>query len=77
MNEHSRSIDIRHHAIRQDYLAHKLQIGGVKLALDTSDILTKYLQGGPKSEQTNGKEARKLQQNAVIITNKERQQQYL
>ena len=44
MNEHSRSIDIRHHSIRQDYLAHKLRIGGVKSALNTSDILTKYLQ---------------------------------
>ena len=44
MNEHSRSIDIRHHAIRQDYIDNKLRIGGVKSALNTSDILTKYLQ---------------------------------
>jgi hypothetical protein len=44
MNEHSRSIDIRHHVIRQDYLDHKLRIGGVKSELNTSDILTKYLQ---------------------------------
>jgi hypothetical protein len=44
MNEHSRSIDIRHHAIRQDYLENKLRIGGVKSKDNTSDILTKYLQ---------------------------------
>jgi hypothetical protein len=44
MNEHSRSIDIRHHAIRQDYLNSKLRIGGVKSEDNTSDILTKYLQ---------------------------------
>ncbi len=30
MNEHSRSIDIRHHAVRQDYLEGKFQIRGVK-----------------------------------------------
>jgi hypothetical protein len=43
MNEHSRSIDIRHHAVRQDYLAGKLQIGGVRTDSNLSDILTKYL----------------------------------
>ena len=43
MNEHSRSIDIRHHAVRQDYLAGKLQIGGVRTDANPSDILTKYL----------------------------------
>ena len=41
MNEHSRSIDIRHHSIRQDYLNHKLRIGGANSELNTSDILTK------------------------------------
>jgi hypothetical protein len=41
MNEHSRSI--RHHAVRQDYLAGKLQIGGVRTDANPSDILTKYL----------------------------------
>jgi hypothetical protein len=30
MNEQSRSIDIHHHAVRRDYLAGKLQIGGVR-----------------------------------------------
>ena len=43
MNEHSRSIDIHHHAVRQDYLAGKLQIGGVRTDANPSDILTKYL----------------------------------
>ena len=39
--EHSRSIDIRHHAIRQDYLNHKLRIREVNSADSTSNILTK------------------------------------
>ncbi len=43
MNEHSRSIDIRHHEVRQDYLQGKLQIGGVKTTENPSDILTKFL----------------------------------
>ena len=43
MNEHSRSIDIRHHAVSQDYLAGKLRIGGVRTDANPSDILTKYL----------------------------------
>ncbi len=29
MNDHSRSIDIRHHAIRQDYVNGEMRIGGV------------------------------------------------
>ena len=29
MNEHSRSIDTRHHAIRQDYVDGEMRIGGV------------------------------------------------
>jgi hypothetical protein len=45
MNEHSRSIDTRHHAIRQDYVDGHMRIGGVASHADnTSDILTKYLQ---------------------------------
>jgi hypothetical protein len=44
MNEHSRSIDIRHHAIRQDYIDGMMRIGGVATGDNTSDILTKYLQ---------------------------------
>jgi hypothetical protein len=44
MNEHSRSIDTRHHAIRQDYIDGHMRIGGVASADNTSDILTKYLQ---------------------------------
>jgi hypothetical protein len=44
MNEHSRSIDTRHHAIRQDYVDGHMRIGGVASANNTSDILTKYLQ---------------------------------
>jgi hypothetical protein len=43
MNEHSRSIDIRHHAVRQDYLAGKVQIMGVRTDANPSDILTKFL----------------------------------
>jgi hypothetical protein len=43
MNEHSRSIDIRHHAVRQDYLEGKVQIRGVKTTENPSDILTKFL----------------------------------
>jgi hypothetical protein len=44
MNEHSRSIDTCHHAIRQDYIDGNMRIGGVASADNTSDILTKYLQ---------------------------------
>ena len=44
MNEHSRSIDIRHHAIRQDYVDGLMRIGGVDTQDNTSDILTKFLQ---------------------------------
>jgi hypothetical protein len=43
MNEHSRSIDIRHHAVRQDYIQEHVQIGGVKTTANPSDILTKFL----------------------------------
>jgi hypothetical protein len=44
MNEHSRSIDIRHHVIRQDYINGEMRIGGVSSQANTSDILTKNLQ---------------------------------
>ena len=44
MNDHSRSIDIRHHAIRQDYVSGEMRIGGVGTQENTSDILTKNLQ---------------------------------
>jgi hypothetical protein len=44
MNDHSRSIDIRHHAIRQDYVNGEMRIGGVTAQDNTSDILTKNLQ---------------------------------
>jgi hypothetical protein len=44
MNDHSRSIDIRHHAIRQDYVNGLMRIGGVATHDNTSDILTKNLQ---------------------------------
>ncbi len=43
MNEHSRSIDIRHHAVRQDYISGEVQIGEVKTTSNPSDILTKFL----------------------------------
>jgi hypothetical protein len=44
MNEHSRSIDIRHHAIRQDYIDGEMRIGRVGTQDNTSDTLTKNLQ---------------------------------
>jgi hypothetical protein len=44
MNDHFRSIDIRHHAIRQDYVNGEMRIGGVGIQENTSDILTKNLQ---------------------------------
>jgi hypothetical protein len=44
MNDHSRSIDIRHHAIRQDYVSGEMRIGGVGTQENTRDILTKNLQ---------------------------------
>ncbi len=44
MNDHSRSIDIRIHGIRQKYLEHAMRIGGVASEDNTSDILTKNLQ---------------------------------
>jgi hypothetical protein len=44
MNEHSRSIDTRHHAIRQDYVDAEMRIGGVVNPNNESNILTKYLQ---------------------------------
>jgi hypothetical protein len=44
MNEHSRAIDTRHHAIRQDYIENSMRIGGVASSDNTSDILTKNLQ---------------------------------
>jgi hypothetical protein len=44
MNDHSRSIDIRIHGIRQGYLDEAMRIGGVASTDSTSDILTKNLQ---------------------------------
>jgi hypothetical protein len=44
MNDHARSIDIRHHEIKQDYVQNNMRIGGVSSANDTADILTKTLQ---------------------------------
>jgi hypothetical protein len=44
MNDHSRSIDIRIHGIRQDYLDNAMRIGGVASGDNTTDILTKNLQ---------------------------------
>ncbi len=44
MNDHSRSIDIRIHGIRQDYLDNAMRIGGVASEDNTSDILTNNLQ---------------------------------
>jgi hypothetical protein len=43
LNEHGRTIDTRHHEVRQDYLEGKVQIGGVKTTENPGDILTKFL----------------------------------
>ncbi len=43
LNEHSRSIDIRPHAVQQDYIGEEIQIGGVKTTDNPSGILTKIL----------------------------------
>ncbi len=43
MTDHSRSIDIRHHEIKQDYVEGGMRIGGVSSANNTADILTKNL----------------------------------
>jgi hypothetical protein len=43
MNEHSLSIDIRHHAVRQDVMKGNIIIGGVKTKENRSDIMTKFL----------------------------------
>jgi hypothetical protein len=43
LNEHGRTIDTRHHEVRQDYLEGKVQVGGVKTTANPSDILTKFL----------------------------------
>jgi hypothetical protein len=44
MTDNCRSIDIRHHEIKQDYLNADMRIGGVSSKDNTSDILTKSLQ---------------------------------
>ncbi len=36
MNDHSRSIDIRHHTICQDYVSGEMRIGGVGTQENTS-----------------------------------------
>jgi hypothetical protein len=43
LNEHSRAIDIRHHAVRQVYLEGDVKVGGVATTGNHSDILTKFL----------------------------------
>jgi hypothetical protein len=44
MSEHFRSIDLRHHSIRQDNIENGMRIGGVSSKNNTADILTKALQ---------------------------------
>jgi hypothetical protein len=67
MNEHSRSIDIRHHAIRQDYIDGEMRIGGVGTQDNTSDILTKYLQ--PPLHQKHTRELHITQETREPFTN--------
>ena len=43
MSEASRGIDIRHHVMKQDYQDGHMRVGGVKSAMNDSDILTKNL----------------------------------
>jgi hypothetical protein len=69
MNEHSRSIDTRHHAIRQDYVDGEMRIGGVASPDNESDILTKYLH--PPLHQKHTKQVHILQstlQNCVLTS---------
>jgi hypothetical protein len=44
MSDNSRSIDIRHHEIKQDYVEGGMRIGEVSSKGNTADILTKTLQ---------------------------------
>ncbi len=44
MSEHSRSIDLQHHSLRQDYIENGMRIGGVSSKQNTADILTNALQ---------------------------------
>ena len=43
MTEHSRTIDIRHHGVRQDYINKDAKVGGIKSKDNHSDIITKQL----------------------------------
>ncbi len=67
MNEHSRFIDIRHHAIRQDIIDGEMRIGGVSTQDNTSDILTKYLQ--PPLHQKHPRELYITQNTRIPLTN--------
>ncbi len=67
MNDHSRSIDIHHHAIRQDYVSGEMRIGGVGTQENTSDILTKNLQ--PPLHVKHTKELNILQNEKRTLTN--------
>jgi hypothetical protein len=67
VNDHSRSIDIRHHAIRQDYVNGEMRIGGVGTQDNTSDILTKNLQ--PPLHIKHTKELNILQNEKQVLTN--------
>jgi hypothetical protein len=49
MSDHSRSIDLRIHSIRQDYLENMMRIGGVKSRDNISDI-HKISSTGPSSQ---------------------------
>jgi hypothetical protein len=46
-SDHSRSIDIRHHEIKQDYVEGGMRIGGVSSLNNTAVILTKTLHPPP------------------------------
>ena len=67
MNDHSRSIDIRHHAIRQDYVNGEMRIGGVATSDNTSDILTKNLQ--PPLHQKHTRELHITQERPTLSNN--------
>jgi hypothetical protein len=67
MNEHSRSIDIRHHAIRQDYIAGEMRIEGVYTQDNTSDILTKNLQ--PPLHVKHTRELNTTQETGLTLSN--------
>jgi hypothetical protein len=68
-SEHSRSIDIRHHEIKQDYVEGGMRIGGVSSINNTADILTKTLQPPLHAKHCTPLHILTLPTNSTTITN--------